>query len=71
MEEELVQKEEDLRHYDCNPQTPVDKVFNQVTLFQDLCAIMNNDKMDKQLLDCISDFLSYESIRGLIKKMEC
>ena len=42
--EELVQKEEDLHNYDYNPQTPVDKVFNQVTLFQDLCAITNNDK---------------------------
>ena len=46
-EEELVQEEEDIQYYDYNPHASVDKVSTQVMLFQDLCAIMNNDKMDK------------------------
>ena len=45
-EEELVQKEEDLRNYDYDPSKPVNKVFTKVTLFQDLRAITNNDKSD-------------------------
>ena len=48
-EEELVPKEEDLRNYDYNPQLPVDQVFSQVTSFQDLFTITNNNKMDNQL----------------------
>ena len=48
-EEEVVQKEEDLCNYDYDPTKLVDKVFTKVTLFQDLCAITNNDKSDRQL----------------------
>ena len=67
-EEELVQKEEDLRNYDYNPQTPVDKVFNQVTLFQDLCAITNNDKTDKQL--CQIAYLIFNRTRAFVDALK-
>ena len=63
-EEEIVQKGEDLRNYDYNPQTPVDKVFNQVTLFQDLCAITNNDKTDKHL--CQMAYLIFNHTRAFV-----
>ena len=67
-EEELVQKEEDLCNYDYNPQAPVDKVFSQVTLFQDLCTITNNDKMDKQL--CQIAFLIFNRARAFVDSLK-
>ena len=67
-EKELVQKEEDLRNYHNNPQTPVDKVFNQVTLFQDLCAITNNDKTDKQLCQIV--YLIFNCTRAFVDSLK-
>ena len=67
-EEELVQKEEDLRNYDYNPVTPVDKVFSQVALFQDLCAITNNDKSDKQL--CQIAYLIFNRTRAFVDALK-
>ena len=63
-EEELVQKEEDLHNYDYDPTKPVDKVFTQVTLFQDLCAITNNNKTDKQL--CQTAYLIFNMARAFV-----
>ena len=67
-EEELVQKEEDLRNYDYDPQSPVDKVFSQVTLFADLCAITNNDKTDKQL--CQISYLIFNRTRAFLDSLK-
>ena len=67
-EEELVQKEEELRNYDYDPQTPVDKVFNQVTLFQDLCTITNNDRSDKQL--CQIAYLIFNRTRAFVDALK-
>ena len=67
-EEELVQKEEDLRNYDYNPQQPVDKVFNQVTLFHDLCTITNNDRNDKQL--CQLAYLIFNRTRAFVDALK-
>ena len=67
-EEELVQKEEDLRNYDYDPQSPVDKVFSQVTLFADLCAITNNDKTDKQL--CQISYLIFNRTRVFLDSLK-
>ena len=49
-EEELVEKEDTLRQFVYDSHQPVDKVFNKITLFHDLCTITNNDKTDKQLV---------------------
>ncbi len=67
-EEELVHKEEELPNYDYNPLTPVDKVFSQVTLFQDLCAITNNDKSDKQL--CQITYLIFSRTRAFVDALK-
>ena len=47
--EDMVSKEDDLKNYAYDPQEPVDKVFSQITTFQDLCTITNDSKTDKQL----------------------
>ena len=65
----MVQKEEDLCNYDYNSTKPLDKVFIQVTLFQDLCAITHNDRSDKQL--CQIAYLIFnrtQAFVGALKK---
>ena len=47
--EEMVAKEDDLKNFAYDPQAPVDKVFSQISTFQDLCLITNNGKTDQQL----------------------
>ena len=47
--EDMVTKEDNLKNYVNDPQAPVNKVFSQITTFQDLCTITNNSKTDKQL----------------------
>ena len=46
----------------------MDKVFNQVTLFQDLCAITNNDKTDKQL--CQIAYLIFYCTRAFVDALK-
>ena len=67
-EEELIQKEDDLHNYDYNPWQPVDKVFSQIALFQDLCAITNNDKTDKQL--CQMAYLIFNRTRAFVDSLK-
>ena len=67
-EEELVQKEDDLRNYDYDPLKPVDKVFTQIALFQDLCAITNNDKTDRQL--CQIGYLIFNRTRAFVDALK-
>ena len=45
--EVMVEKEYELTNYAYDPQVPVNKVFSQITTFQDLCTITNNSKTDK------------------------
>ena len=67
-EEELVKKEEEIHTFDYDPQTPVDKVFTKITLFQDLCAIRHNDKTDKQL--CQLDYLIFNRTRAFVAALK-
>ena len=60
-EEEMVAKEDDLKNLAYNPQVPVDKVFSQISTFQDLCLITNNRKFDKQL--CQLEYLIFHRKR--------
>jgi len=67
-EEELVTREEELRNFDYDPQSPVDKVFTKITLFQDLCTITRNDKTDKQL--CQIAYLIFNRTRAFVEALK-
>ena len=71
--EQLVEKEDEVKNFDYNPHTPVNKVFTEISLLQDLCIITNNDKTDKQLcqmvyliFNCTSAFV--DSLKKLNEK---
>ena len=59
--EVMVEKEYELTNYAYDPQVPVNKVFSQITTFQDLCTITNNSKTDKQL--CQITYLIFNRTR--------
>ena len=60
-EEEMVAKEDDLKNFAYDLQAPVNKVFSQISTFQDLCLITNNGKTDKQL--CQITYLIFHHTR--------
>ena len=49
-EQELSDREDELKNSVYDTQTPVDTVFNKITWFQDLCELSNNAKIDWQLV---------------------
>ena len=49
-EQELSDKEDEIKNLTYNPTTPVDTVFNKINWFQDLCNLSNNKKTDRQLV---------------------
>jgi len=49
-EQELSDKEDELKNLTYNPTTSVDSVFNKINWFQDLCNLSNNKKTDRQLV---------------------
>lgn len=49
-EQELSDREDELKRFVYDTQTPVDTVFNKITWFQDLCELCNNTKTDRQLV---------------------
>ena len=49
-EQALSDKEDELKRFVYDTQTPVDTVFNKITWFQDLCELCTNTKTDRQLL---------------------
>ena len=67
-EEELVEKEDTLRQFVYDPHQPVDKVFNKITLFHDLCTITNNDKTDKQLVQIA--YLIFNRTRAFVDALK-
>ena len=67
-EEELVEKEDTLRQLVYDPHQPVDKVFNKITLFHDLCTITNNDKTDKQLVQIA--YLIFNRTRAFVDALK-
>ena len=46
----------------------MDKVFSQITLFQDLCSITNNDKTDRQL--CQIGYLIFNRTRAFVDALK-
>ena len=67
-EEQLVEKEDELRQYVYDPQLPLDKVFTKITLFQDLCIITNNDKTDRQLVQIA--YLIFNRTRAFVDALK-
>ena len=67
-EEQLVEKEDEVKNYDYDPNTPVDKVFTKITLLQDLCIITHNDKTDKQL--CQLAYLIFNRTRAFVDSLK-
>ena len=49
-EQELSDKEDEIKAISYDPSTPVDTVFNRINWFQDLCNLCNNKKSDRQLV---------------------
>jgi len=49
-EQELSDKEDQIKNMIYDPQAPVDTVFNQLNWFQDLCSLSNNKKSDRQMV---------------------
>ena len=46
-EQELSDKEDELKTLVYDPTQPVDTVFNKINWFQDLCNLCNNKKSDR------------------------
>ena len=66
--EQLVKKEDEVKNFDYDPHTPVDKVFNKITLLQDLCIITHNNKTDKQL--CQMAYLIFNCTRAFMDSLK-
>ena len=49
-EQELSDREEDLKKYVYDTAEPVDTIFNKINWFQDLCELCDNSKTDRQLV---------------------
>ena len=49
-DQEMSDKEDELKSITYDPQQPVYIAFNKVKLFQDLCTLMDNEKNDRQLV---------------------
>ena len=67
-EEQLVEKEDELRQYIYDPQLPVDKVFTKITLVQDLFTITNNDCSDRQLTQMV--YLSFNQTHAFVDALK-
>ena len=49
-DQELSDKEDEIKGMVYDPNTPVDTVFNKIKIFQALCILTSNDKSDRQLV---------------------
>ena len=49
-EQELSDKEDNLKQFIYYPKMPVDTIFNKVNWFQDFCILCDNKKSDRQLV---------------------
>ena len=49
-DQELSDREDDLKRTSFNPEEPVDLIFNRIKEFVELCAMTDNDKSDRQLV---------------------
>ena len=49
-EQELNDKEDEVKGITYDPVTYVDSVFNKIKAFQDLCILTSKDKSDSQLV---------------------
>ena len=63
-----MEKEDNLRQYVYDPHLPVDNVFTKITLFHDLCTIMNNDMTDKQLVQIA--YLIFNGTRDFVDSLK-
>ena len=49
-DQELSDREDELKRTTFNPEEPVDLIFNRIKEFSELCAMTGNDKSDRQLV---------------------
>ena len=49
-EQDLSDREDEIKKFVYDIQAPVDTVFNKINWFQDLCELCNNGKSDRQLV---------------------
>jgi len=49
-DQELSDKEDEVKNFSYDLSTPVDSVFNRIKAFLDLCILTGNDKTDRQLV---------------------
>ena len=69
IEDYLMEYDEDtLRQFVYGPHQPVEKVFNKITLFHDLCTITNNNKTEKRLVQLA--YLIFNCTRAFVDALK-
>ena len=63
-DQELSDKEDEIKGMVYDPNTPVDTVFNKIKIFQDLCILTSNEKSDHQLVQIV--YLIFNKTRAFM-----
>ena len=67
-EQDFYQRENNLKNFNYDPETPVDIVFNKIDKFQDMCQLTGRTKSDKQLLSLA--YLIFSNTRTFMNALQ-